>query len=390
MAQSTRRLLLVLSVCLAWAMISVAPVWKYISHAKAGAATALGLLAIAFGMYRLDRLNRRQRQIGTGWFVLLFLALTAAFAVLYPISLKHTLNSGSDREDALRLELMAIHHHQYPYDARTFQGNPPTPLPGALLLSVPFFALGHIAWQNFLWYALFFIFTMHFFRYRATALFFLTVFLLLAPANLSDFTSGGDYLTNFFYVAIASALFTRSLSCSLRDSIFAALFLGITLSSRSIYLTVLIPLFVLTVQRTTRFRATVLFGTVLATAAVVTLPIFMPYPIAHLLRQLSQNSDKLRYIPGALHAQGTLPLLAAIVACLTVNARMDLPRMFLSFSAASFATIAPPVAMLAIHRGKPSYELSYLSVSVLSYSLWALTRWERLSPTAPQNVDGEL
>jgi membrane protease YdiL (CAAX protease family) len=138
--------LLILSVCVAWALISVAPIWKYLSHTKAIAAMVLGLLSIALGMYWLDRLNRKQRQIGMGWFVVLFLALTAAFTVLYPISLKHTLNSGSDREDALRIELNAIQNHQYPYDARTYLHNPPTPLPGAMLLAAPFYALGHIAW----------------------------------------------------------------------------------------------------------------------------------------------------------------------------------------------------------------------------------------------------
>src|ERR1700678_157384 len=182
MNHSARRLLLILSVCLIWLLISWAPLWKYLSHSKASAAMMLGLVAIALGMYWLDRLNRRERQISIGWFVLLFLVLTAAFAVLYPISLRHTLNIGSDREDALRIELNAVRHHQYPYDTRTFLGNPPTPLPGAMLLAAPFFALGHIAWQNFLWLALFFSFTIYFFRYRATALFFLAVFLLLAPA----------------------------------------------------------------------------------------------------------------------------------------------------------------------------------------------------------------
>ena len=96
-----------------------------------------------------------------GWWPL---ALTAAFAVLYPISLKHTLNVGSDREDALRIELNAVRHHQYPYGTHTFLGNPPTPLPGAMLLAALFFTIGHIAWQNFLWLALFFLFAVHFFR----------------------------------------------------------------------------------------------------------------------------------------------------------------------------------------------------------------------------------
>ena len=78
-----------------------------------------------------------------------------------------------------------------------------------MLLAAPFFAVQHIAWQNILWLALFFVFTIRFFRYRATALLFLALFLLFAPANLYDFVSGGDYQTNFFYVAIAVALLAQ-------------------------------------------------------------------------------------------------------------------------------------------------------------------------------------
>jgi hypothetical protein len=370
------RLRLTLGVCVAWSLCSVASIWKYLSHPKAAFATFVGVVSIAFGMYWLDRLNRRGRQIGLAWFLLLFLVLTGVFTALYPISLKHTVNRGSDREDALRIELVAIRHHQYPYDVRTFLGNPPTPLPGALLLAAPFFAIGHIAWQNFLWLALFFYFTIRFFRYRATALFFLAVFLLFSPANLNDFTSGGDYLTNFFYLAIAVAFFIRWLNGSFYVCIPAAVFLGLTLSSRSIYLVVLIPLLVLTSQRTTRLRTTIFFVVVLAVVAGVTLPIFMPHPVTHLLQQLSQNSGKLRYIPDSLHPQWALPFLAFIVICVSFFVRMDMRRLFLIFSISSFAMIAPPVVTLAVHMRKLPYECSYLSISVLSFSLWALSRYE--------------
>jgi hypothetical protein len=379
MNPSVRRFLLISSVCAAWALISWTPIYKYLTHGNATAAMLLGLLFIALGMYWLDRLNQQQRQISAGWLLLLYLILTAAFAVLYPISLKHTLNIGSDREDALRIELNAVHHHQYPYDAHTFLGNPPTPLPGAMLLSAPFFALGHIAWQNFLWLALFFVFTIRFFRHRATALFFLAVFLLLAPANLSDFTSGGDYLTNFFYLAIAVALFVRSLNRAFYASIPVALFLGVTLSSRIIYAVILIPLLALTLQRTSRSRTTALFVIVLLAAAAVTLPIFAPHAFTHLLRQLGQNASKLRYIPSALHPRWTLPVLAVIAACSTFFVRMNFPRLFLTFSITSFVMLAPFVVTFALHSEKLRYNFSYLSICTLSFSLWALSRYERMS-----------
>ena len=376
MSAAARRTPFVLGICVAWALTSAAPLLKYLSPAKAIAALALGLLSIVVGMSCLTRLNRRPRQIGIGWFLLLFLALTTAFAILYPISLRHTLNIGSDREDALRIELLAIRHHQYPYATRTFLGNPPTPLPGAMLLAAPFFALGHIAWQNFLWLALFFSFTIRFFRYRATALFYLSVFLLFAPAHLSDFTSGGDYLTNFFYIAIAVALFDRSLDHSLCASIPAALFLGVALSSRILYVVILIPLLSLTLQRSSRLRAAVLFFLVLLAACAVTLPVLSPHPLSRLLLQLQQNAIKLRYIPSAIHPQRTLPLLAIVVSCAAFFVRMDLPRLFLLFSAAAFVMLAPFVVTFALHSDKLRYAFFYLSVSTLSFSLWALSRYE--------------
>jgi hypothetical protein len=383
---SARRSLLVFSICAAWAFISWAPIYKYLTYGKATAAMLLGILFIALGMHWLDRLNQQQRQVSAGWFVLLFLILTAAFAVLYPISLKHTLNVGSDREDALRIELNAIRHHQYPYDAHTFLGNSPTPLPGAMLLTAPFFALGHIAWQNFLWFALFFVFTIRFFRHRTTALFFLAVFLLLAPANLSDFTSGGDYLTNFFYLAIAVALFIRSLDRAFYACIPAALFLGVTLSSRIIYAVILIPLLALTLQRISRSRTIALFVIVLIAAAAVTLPIFAPHALTHLLQQLGQNATKLRYIPTALHPRWTLPLLAVIVACTTFFVHMNFPRLFLTFSITSFVMLAPFVVTFALHSEKLRYNFSYLSICTLSFSLWALSRYERISVRTPRCI----
>jgi len=376
MTRSVRRTLLILSICAAWALTSAAPLWKYLSHTKAAIAIALGILAILLGMFCLDRLNQRQRQINWAWFLLLFAALTAAFAILYPLSLKHTLNIGSDREDALRIELTALQHHQDPYSARTFLGNPPTPLPGAVLLAAPFFAIGHIAWQNFLWLALFFFFTTHFFHYRATALFYLAVFLLFAPAHLSDFTSGGDYLTNFFYVAIAVALFHRSQSRSFYVAAAAALFLGVALSSRILYAVILIPLLALALQRASRVRVIALFVIVILAACIVTLPVFTPHPLIHLLHQLQQNSLKLRYIPNAIRPRWTLPLLAVLISCTAFFVRMNLPRLFLTFAAASFVMLAPFVITFALHSDKLRYAFFYLSVSTLSFALWVLACYE--------------
>jgi hypothetical protein len=382
MNQRSRRLLLVCGIGLAWALTSVAPLWKYLSHSKAIIAIVLGLAGIALAMHYLQRLNRSGSQIALAWFLLLFLALTTAFAVLYPISLKHSSNSGSDREDALRIELNAVHHHQYPYSVRTFLGHLPTPLPGAMLLAAPFYAIGHTAWQNLLWIALFFVFTLRFFRFRATALVYLAAFLIFAPAQLSDLTSGGDYCINFFYVAIAVALFSHSLQQRLYFSIPAALFLGMTLSSRAIFIFMLVPLVALALQRTNRFRTFFLIAVVLAACATITLPIFTPAPLPHLFQQLQQTSTKLRFLPPALHAQWTLPALALLVSAVSFFVRMNLRRVFLIFSCSAFVILAPPVFGLVLLAHRLLYELSYFALFVLPISLWALSCFEDLSQSA--------
>jgi hypothetical protein len=71
-----------------------------------------------------------------------------------------------------------------------------------------------------------------------------------------------------------------------------------------------------------------------------------------------------------------LPFLGFIVICVSFFVRMDMRRLFLIFSISSFAMIAPPVVTLAVHMRKLPYECSYLSISVLSFSLWALSRYE--------------
>jgi hypothetical protein len=391
--QRLRAGLITVGICLAWLLCSFAPITKYLSPSKALIATGIGLLAITLGMLILKRLNQTQRQIHIAWLPLLFLILMAAFTVLYPISLRHTLNKGSDREDALHIELAAVTHHQYPYNVRTFLGNKPTPLPGALWLAFPFYAIGHIAWQNFLWLALFFVFTLQFFRYRATALFFLSLFLLFSPANLGDFTDGGDYLTNFFYVAIALFLFIRSLNRSLYACVPAALFLGLTLSSRIVYAVVLIPLLAIALQRVSRARTALLFVLILATTAAVTLPVFTPHPMTHLLEQLGQSASKLRFIPAVIHPQATLPLLAVLITCACFFVRMDLQRLFLTLSIASFIMLAPFALTFAFHSKNLRYVLSYLSISTIAFSLWALSQYELLSSdrqNSPAQADTRL
>jgi len=364
----------ILAIAAGWLAISTAPLWKYLSHPKAIAAAAFGVLGIATGMLIVDRLNRRGWQPGYGWLAALYLLLAVAILILYPLSLRHTFNAGSDREDAIRVSLNAIQHHQFPYSARTYLNNPPTPLPGALLLATPFHALGHIVWQNLFWTALFFLLSLRIFRHRATALFFLTLFFLCTPVVINDLVTGGDYIINFLYITIAVVLFVSALQRRLPVAMLAAAFLGIAISSRAIYPLVLIPLLALTLQRSSRGRTAALFTVVTATAAAVTLPVFTPHPLTRLLHQLMLTSSNVVTLPHSLHLVIILPLLALLILGSAFFLQMNLQCLSLLFALATVIILAPPAIAQALLGNTTA--VSYLAVPVMAMSLCVLARYE--------------
>ena len=65
---------------------------------------------------------------------------------------------------------------------------------------------------------------------------------------------------------------------------------------------------------------------------------------------------------------------------------MDFPRFFLTFSITSFVMTAPFVVTFALHSEKVRYNFSYLSIYTLSFSLWALLRYERISVGTPHFI----
>jgi hypothetical protein len=142
MTPSVPRFLLIFSICAAWALISRAPIYKYLTHGKATAAMLLGILFISLGMHWLDRLNQQPRQISAGWLLLLFLIFTTAFTVLYPISLKHTLNS-SDREGCSPHRTHCRPSPPIPLRCPYLQGQSPAPYPDPVASCTLFRARAH-------------------------------------------------------------------------------------------------------------------------------------------------------------------------------------------------------------------------------------------------------
>lgn len=126
-----------------------------------GGVVALGGIILLAGPWLSRILSKPMvyRITGTG----LLIGLLVAHLIIHPaidedgFSLFGKSFGASDGDDAIELAINELRAGHYPYYAKTFLGNPITPMPGALLLALPFYLLGNATLQNLFWLAVFFM-----------------------------------------------------------------------------------------------------------------------------------------------------------------------------------------------------------------------------------------
>ncbi|WP_164920943.1 hypothetical protein [Thermosynechococcus vestitus] len=170
----------------------------------------------------------------------------ACFAFVYPLETSGVLGRGSDRDEALNIAFWEFVQGRYPYFAVTHLGGKITPLPGSILLASPFILLGNSAYQNLFWLAIFLLLTSVYLKSHISAILMLMFLAVLSPAFQYEYISGGDLIANSIYILTAIFLQTKALSSNSFIAKFStSIFTGITLASRSNFLTLLPLLFVL-------------------------------------------------------------------------------------------------------------------------------------------------
>jgi hypothetical protein len=243
------------------------------------AATAIPWLAYRYlAELSLPRLSERQAQFLV---VATFVGLIAIFAFVYPRANVHVAGQGSDADDGLNLAVNELLNGRYPYSARTYLDNPISPLPGAILLAIPFVLLGSSAYQNLFWLGVFcFVLFRMMQSWRGTLILFWTI-LIASPVVMNHVVTGGDYPTNTIYVL---GFMWLTLSWGSRaDSpwwkkLLMVLLLGIGLSSRANFLLLMPQLFsALTLRAGWRTAATYSALAMLACAAI-TIPFWVHDP----------------------------------------------------------------------------------------------------------------
>src|SRR5208337_1689916 len=164
------------------------------------------------------------------------IAVLVVFVCLYPVAKAGIVGRGSDADNALNIATRALLKGRYPYYQSTYLGNPISPLPGSLLLAVPFVLLGNSAYQNLFWIAAFFVMAREWLASGRLALLLLWTILALSPVVWWELVTGGDILSNSIYVLVLLLVLVRSIPnpnlTALSKTPLAMLF-GIGISSRA-------------------------------------------------------------------------------------------------------------------------------------------------------------
>ncbi len=210
-----------------------------------------------------------------------WITLFVVFRILYPLANSGALGPGSDRDDALEIGTRAVLRGEYPYYLRTYLQNPISPLPGAMILAVPFVLLGNSAYQNLFWLLLFVIMCRSFTRSWSKPLFVFWVVLVFSPSVMRELVTGGDLLANSIYVIVFMLWLVKSAQLQNRrrwQAILSAVLLGIGLSSRLNFI-FLLPLAFATLVRLRGWRyALFQCGIVCLVFFMVTLPYYLYDP----------------------------------------------------------------------------------------------------------------
>ncbi len=179
----------------------------------------------------------------------MLIAFTIAHIVIHPVidtggfSIFGIKFGASDSDNAIDVGIHALFKGHYPYTEKTFLNAPLTPMPGSLLLAIPFYLLGDSSLQSIFWYSIFWLFIWKMTSDIRIASILILIVSFLSPNVLYNICTGSDYIANGIFVLVAIAVLMTSLNKNGYIITGLSIFLGITLSSRPNWLLVLPILF---------------------------------------------------------------------------------------------------------------------------------------------------
>jgi hypothetical protein len=290
------------------------------------------------------------------------------FALAYPVAVSGLLGGGSDRADALDVTGAAMLAGRMIYEPLTYLGNPPTPMPGAVFLALPFHLIGGAALQNVFWFPLFCALAPKIVGDRRGGAAYLAIFVLGCPGVLLDFATGGDFATNAIYVIVATWQMTRAPPGETWPVRFlACLFFACALSSRPIYV-VEAPIVAGLLLRRDGWRPMVeTMACVAVLLAVINGPAWAADP-SHFPAML--HAKLLEIYPAWAHAGLVVPAMSIALACSAFFIDMERGRIWL-VSAICLAPVVAPTFLYVAYRHGFDRRLVVLDSYTLPLALFA-------------------
>jgi hypothetical protein len=355
-------------VFLLWLAPSASDLLRFLGPSRAALVVAVAALGIGAALVWTSAAPRDDDTWARRLRAAIGVALVLAFVGLYPLATSGRFGGGTDRADALDVTGAALLAGQPPYAALTYLGNHPTPMPGAVLLALPFHLIGSAAFQNLLWFYVLTRLAPRLIGDQRGAAAYLAIFVLFCPGVLLDFATGSDFATNAIYVAVAVFL-----ASSLRADETAAvralvyLFFAAALSSRPVY-GVELPIVAAAIwRRQGRRRGFEALASTIVLAAALNLPILLDDPARF---PLLLHANLLRFYPGWLHAAVTIPAASLGIACAGFLVDLRRGRIYL-LSALSLAPMLAPSLLHALWLGAPAARLGIVSGYTLPLATFA-------------------
>jgi hypothetical protein len=210
-----------------------------------------------------------------------FLILFILLVFVYPLANSGLLGRGSDRDDALNIATSELLRGNYPYYLTTYFGNPITPMPGSLILAIPFVLIGNSAYQNLFWLFVFLITINSLFHNKSYGVIVFFTLFLLAPCVMQEFVTGGDLLANSLYIFVFivwAVIVITNKGKAVWTKILIGILLGLGLSSRSNFVMLLPLIFSAYVIKIGWKSAIYYSGISVLTFIFVTLPFYLYDP----------------------------------------------------------------------------------------------------------------
>lgn len=315
-----------------------------------------------------------------------FISLAVVALIAYPIANSRPGLVGTDADDALITAATELLSGRYPYRLSTYLGNLISPMPGAVILAIPFVVVGLIQLQNVFWLAVFYLVYRHFENDSRAALGLTWVILALSPTVMQNVVTAGDYTANSIYVVVAMWLLARSLADAnvpVWKRVLPAVFLGIGLSSRSTFMLGM-PIFLSLLVQIAGWKETIRYLSISGIVFLaVTLPFWLYDPAG--FAPLRVQSDKLTAIEDVLpYARILIPgstiLLSLALSLQTMKA--DGFRFFLNSAIVQIYVLLLTAIVYSFKAGQLDFYIGQAGYGIFTLFFGATAVWMKMNRRA--------